>query len=76
MDFNYVNNSFENTKAYNWLKQNADEYGFIPRYPKEKESITKISYEPWHWRYVGQENAKKMKSLDMCLEEYIEYISK
>ncbi len=35
-----------------------------------------MSYEPWHWRYVGKENAKKMKSLGVCLEEYVEYISK
>lgn len=45
------------------------------RYPKEKENITKISYEPWHWRYVGVENAKEINRLDMCLEEYIEYIT-
>lgn len=75
MDFNYVNNSFEDTKEFNWLKQNAEKYGFILRYPKEKESITKMTYEPWHWRYVGEENAKKMKSLGLCLEEYIDYLS-
>lgn len=74
VDFNYVNDSFQKTKIYSWLKQNAEEYGFILRYPKEKESITKISYEPWHWRYVGQEHAKKMNKLNLCLEEYIEYL--
>ena len=71
VDFNYVDESFEKTRAFAWLKENAQNYGFILRYPKEKENITKILYEPWHWRYVGQEHAKKIKELGMCLEEYI-----
>lgn len=74
VDFNYVENSFAKSKAFSWLQQNASDYGFILRYPKEKESITKISYESWHWRYVGQEHAKKMNELNMCLEEYIEFL--
>ena len=41
---------------------------------KEKRDITKVNYEPWHWRYVGVEHAKEINKLDMCLEEYIEYI--
>lgn len=75
VDFNYVNNDFENTKAFKWLKENAENYGFIFRYPKEKESITKVTYEPWHWRYIGKENAKEMNRLGLCLEEYIEYLN-
>lgn len=75
VDFNYVNNDFEKTKEFLWLKNNAENYGFILRYAKEKESITKINYEPWHWRYVGVENAKNMNKLNMCLEEYIEYLN-
>ena len=59
VDFNYVNLEFENTKAFRWLKENAESYGFILRYKKEKEEITKVNYEPWHWRYVGEEHAKK-----------------
>lgn len=74
VDFNYVNNDFENTKEFKWLQENAEEYGFILRYKEEKENITKVTYEPWHWRYVGVENAKKMNELDMCLEEYIDYL--
>ena len=74
VDFNYVNVDFEKMKGYKWLLKNAEDYGFILRYPKDKESITKISYEPWHWRYVGKEHAKKMNELNMCLEEYIEYL--
>lgn len=74
VDFNYVNYDFEKTKAFNWLKENAENYGFILRYPKAKEDITKVDYEPWHWRYVGIENAKDINAKDMCLEEYIEYL--
>lgn len=71
VDFNNVDEGFENTKAYEWLLENASDYGFILRYPKEKEDITGIEYEPWHWRYVGPEHAKKMKEQDLCLEEYV-----
>lgn len=71
VDFNNVDEGFENTKAYKWLLENASDYGFILRYPKEKEDITGIEYEPWHWRYVGPEHAKKMKEQNLCLEEYV-----
>jgi len=75
VDFNYVNREFENTAAFQWLQENAQNYGFILRYEEEKEEITKVSYEPWHWRYVGEEHAKKMKEQNLCLEEYIEKIT-
>lgn len=75
VDFNYVDNKFEDLDAFKWLQKNAENYGFILRYPKDKEDITKIAYESWHWRYVGEEHAKKMNELNMCLEEYIEYLS-
>ena len=74
VDFNNVKKEFENTREFAWLVKNAEEYGFVLRYKKEKQSITKVNYEPWHWRYVGQEHAKKMNELDMCLEEYVEYL--
>lgn len=74
VDFNYVDNTFEKTKAFTWLTQNAENYGFVLRYPKDKYDITKITYESWHWRYVGKEHAKKMNELKMCLEEYVEYL--
>lgn len=73
-DFNTVTNEFENTKAFTWLQKNAQEYGFILRYPKDKQDITKITYESWHWRYVGKEHAKIMKEKGYCLEEYIDYL--
>ena len=74
VDFNNVDERFENTKAYEWLNKNAEDYGFILRYPEDKANITGIEYEPWHWRYVGKENAVQMNDLNMCLEEYIEYL--
>lgn len=74
VDFNKVTNDFEKTKAFEWLQKNAQDYGFILRYPKEKEEVTGVSYESWHWRYVGEEHAKVMKEKEFCLEEYIEYL--
>jgi len=74
VDFNYVDYSFDDTKGFKWLEQNAENYGFILRYKSEKQEITKVDYEPWHWRYVGLDNAKKMNELNMCLEEYIEFL--
>jgi D-alanyl-D-alanine carboxypeptidase len=71
MDIISLEQSFENTKAFRWLSAHAQDYGFILRYPKDKEAITEIIYEPWHWRYVGIENAKKIKASGMCLEEYL-----
>ena len=75
-DFNYVDNKFEKLDGFKWLQQHAEEYGFVLRYPKDKEDITKIAYESWHWRYVGKEHAQKMNKLNMCLEEYVEYLQK
>ena len=74
VDFNNVDNAFEKEPAFTWLVENAANYGFILRYPKDKEDVTQIKYEPWHWRYVGPEYAKEMKDLGLCLEEYIEYL--
>lgn len=74
VDFNSVEESFENTNQYQWLKAHAAEYGFILRYTKEKQPITGVIYEPWHYRYVGEKHAKKINQLGYCLEEYIEYL--
>lgn len=74
VDFNYVKTNFDMTKSYKWLVKNAENYGFILRYPKGKEDVTKVSYEPWHWRYVGKEHAKKMNEFNLCLEEYIRFL--
>lgn len=74
VDINEVEERFDKTDAFKWLQKNAADYGFVMRYPKDKQNITKIIYEPWHYRYVGVEHAKAMNSLNMCLEEYIEYL--
>lgn len=63
--------SFENSKQFAWLSEHAADYGFILRYAKDKQDVTKITYEPWHWRYVGAEAAKEIKEREVCLEEYL-----
>lgn len=70
----YLTSQFEKTEQFKWLIENAEDYGFILRYQKDKIDITGIMYEPWHFRYVGVEHAKKINELGMCLEEYIEYL--
>jgi D-alanyl-D-alanine carboxypeptidase len=57
-----------------WLAEHAREYGFIVRYPEGKEDITKITYEPWHFRYVGVEHAKYIEENHLTLEEYIDLL--
>lgn len=65
---------FASTDAYKWLVEHAHEYGFILRYPKEKQNITKINFEPWHYRFVGIEHATYIKEHNLCFEEYIELL--
>ena len=69
---NDLTDDFEQTPAFAWLKANCAEYGFILRYPKEKEAVTGISYESWHYRYVGQEAAKQIMLTGITLEEYLQ----
>lgn len=59
-------------EVYEWLSGNAHEYGFIQRYPENKSHITGIKYEPWHYRYVGDEAAETIFNKKLCLEEYLE----
>ena len=65
------NESLENTALYQWMSRHCQEYGFIVRYPKDKEKITGIIYEPWHFRYVGVEAATYMAEHNLCLEEFV-----
>ncbi len=65
---------FENTEHFTWLKENAANYGFMISFPKGKESITGIVYEPWHYRYVGTEIASYLMENNMCLQEYYDLI--
>ena len=71
MDIVCVDEWFEDTQEFRWLQEHAADYGFIMRYPKEKQDITKVIYEPWHWRYVGVEAAKELKASGLVLEEYL-----
>ena len=66
-----LDTGFANTAAFRWLCENAAQYGFILRYPKEAEAVTGITYEPWHWRYVGAENAALLKQSGLCLEDAV-----
>ena len=70
VDINADKEKCSNEEVYAWLAENAHEYGFILRYPQGKVSITGISYEPWHYRYVGAEIAKEIYERGICLEEY------
>ncbi len=67
---------FENSKEFQWVKENAHKYGFILRYPKGKEYITGYMYEPWHYRYVGVEAASYIYEHNITYEEYYEYFIK
>lgn len=67
--------AFGETEHGKWLSLFACNYGFILRYPKDKMEITCVSYEPWHYRYVGTGHAKNITTRGMCLEEYIAYLA-
>ena len=67
-DYNYSGDD----ELYRWLADNAYKYGFILRYPDGQEGITGIAYEPWHYRYMGRENAFDIKNSGLTLEEYLE----
>ena len=62
---------FDKTAAFTWLYANCAKYGFILRYTEDKVSVTKYDYESWHFRFVGVDNAKKIMSGGLCLEEYV-----
>lgn len=62
---------FDKTETGKWLLKNSAHFGLILRYPKDKVDITHITYEPWHYRYVGQKAARIMYQKHLCLEEYL-----
>lgn len=74
-DFNIAEDSFESTPMFTWMQEHAAEYGFVLRFPKDKQDKTGIVYESWHYRFVGINTAKEMNRLNMCLEEYVEYLN-
>ncbi|MBQ4556566.1 MAG: M15 family metallopeptidase [Clostridia bacterium] len=71
MDINSLEQSFGETPEGIWLAEHCAEYGFIIRYPKEKEVETGFMYEPWHIRYLGKDIAAAVKGSGLCLEEYL-----
>lgn len=72
MDICNTNSSFNQQKEYRWLMEHAHKYGFILRYTAEKQPITGIIPEPWHWRFVGVEYAEEIKNSGLCLEEWLD----
>lgn len=66
-----LNHAFYNTPAGRWMAQNSWKYGFVVRFPEDKQDITGITYEPWHLRFVGKEHAQQMHQSGECLEEYV-----
>ncbi len=69
-DINEISYAFGESAAGRWVAEHAAEYGFIIRYPKEKQEITGYVYEPWHLRYLGTELATDVYESGLCLEEY------
>ena len=63
--------AFAETRAYEWLTAYAAEYGFILRWPEDRQSATGMVYAPWHWRYVGVENACAIRESGLALEEFL-----
>ena len=71
-DYQILDEKQERTEEIQWLQENCSRYGFILRYPKGKEDITKVSYESWHFRYVGKAAAEEIMESGLTLEEYLE----
>ena len=70
----YLDTCFGDTAAGKWLATHAAEYGFILRYPKDKISVTKYTYEPWHFRYVGKDLARALSQSELALDEAKPYL--
>ena len=74
LSYQILDEKQEETPEQKWLIENSYKYGFILRYPSDKSHITGINYEPWHYRYVGEEAAREIYENDLCLEEYLERV--
>lgn len=75
-DYPFTNDDFSKTKSFKWVSENAYKYGFILRFPKDKEHITGYQYESWHYRYCGIECSTYIHNHDITFEEYYEYFIK
>ena len=71
-----LEHDYEKFDSFKWMYENCAQFGFILRYPKDKQDITGITYEPWHYRFVGVEAATYIMENGLCLEEYLEIIGK
>lgn len=72
-DFYDKNDSFKDTESYQWMLNNAHKYGFILRYPEDKEEITGYKFESWHYRYLGVDLATKVYNEGITFDEYYEF---
>ena len=75
-DYPFTDDDYSKTKSFTWVSENAYKYGFIIRFPKDKEYITGYQYEPWHYRYCGLDCAKYIHDTGITFEEYYEYFIK
>lgn len=71
LSYQVLDEGQEDTPVQRWLMAHCAEYGFILRYPTDKSALTGVSYEPWHYRYVGTEAAREIMADGLCLEEYL-----
>ena len=71
LSYQHLDDKQADTPEAQWLHEHCAAYGFIPRYPKGKEELTGIVYEPWHFRYVGVQAAAAIMEGGLCLEEYL-----
>ena len=71
-----LEHDYDKFDSFKWMYANCAEYGFVLRYPEDKQDITGITYEPWHYRYVGVDAAKYIMENGLCLEEYLEEIGR
>ena len=71
---NGTSGDYDGTGEYAWINSHCQEYGYVVRYAGDKQSLTGIADEPWHFRYVGVPHATEMVEKGMCLEEYIDYL--
>lgn len=71
-----LEHDYDKFDSFKWMYANCAEYGFVLRYPEDKQDITGITYEPWHYRYVGVDAAKYIMENGLCLEEYLEEIER
>jgi len=70
-----LDEAYADQPSAQWLAENAQDYGFILRYPQGKEQVTGYSFEPWHYRYVGVEAAQYISKYDITLEEFLALVN-